>query len=70
MKPFDEVTLDEKLDEVANGNEVAFSQEEAELLGALEETAIPLKEAEQSRYSGGVFTSINETLEPPKHYTK
>lgn len=70
MKTFDEMTLDEKLDEVANGNEVEFSQEEAEQLGALEETALSFKEAEQSRYSGGVFTSINETLDPPRHYTK
>ncbi len=70
MKPFDEMTLDEKLDEVAKGDEVVFTQEEAEQLGALEETALTFKEAEQSRYSGGVFTSINETLEPPKYYTK
>lgn len=66
----DNRTLEEKLQDLANGKEVEFTPEEAEKLGAFEETALTAEEAEQSRYPGGVFTSIEETLEPPRYYTK
>lgn len=66
----DNRAIEEKLEALANGEEVEFTPEEAERLGVFEETAMTPKEAEQSRYPGGVFTSINETLKPPIYYTK
>ncbi len=66
----DNRTIEEKFEALANGEEVEFTPEEAEQLGAFEKTAMTPKEAEQSRYPGGVLTSINETLEPPRYYTK
>ena len=66
----DNRTLEEKFEALANGEEVEFTPEEIEQLRAFEETAITPEEAKQSHYPGGVFTSINETLEPPRYYTK
>lgn len=66
----DNRTLEEKFKALTNGEEVEFTPEEIEQLRAFEETAITPEEAEQSHYPGGVFTSINETLEPPSYYTK
>ncbi|MBN2606843.1 MAG: hypothetical protein JXR47_05865 [Thiotrichales bacterium] len=66
----DNRTLEEKFEALANGEEVKFTPEEIEQLGAFEETAITPEEVEKSHYPGGVFTSINETLEPPRYYTK
>lgn len=67
----DNRTLEEKLEALANGEEVELTLEEAQQLGAFEETALTPEEAEQSRHhQDGVVTEFDGILEPPTFYTK
>lgn len=70
MKTFDEMTLDEKMDEVAKGNEVEFTQEEAYLLGALEETGLSEKDARETRFAPNITIGVTEQLEIPTFITR
>lgn len=70
MKTFDDMTLDEKLDQVALGNEVEFTQEEADLLGALEETGLSEEEARETQFAPNIAIGVTELLDIPTFITR
>jgi hypothetical protein len=69
MKKDNDMTLDEKLDLIANGEMIELTKEEALLVGAFEETALSEKDAQESRFTPNIDTDTSEILDIPAYVT-
>ena len=67
-----ELRLDEKLDLIAQGEQVELTPEEADQLGAFEETALSLEDAQAARTAPNIVMGFDEAekLDRPTYFTK